>query len=87
MDARAQWTAVSIYKVGTYSLTGGAEQSEEERKLKNTTAVVNSLFQVFNADFGSPSLEESCPTTYAYLESLGFPSLLRMELHLDGFLC
>ena len=33
------------------------------------------------------SLEESCRETYAYLESLWIPSLLRKESLLDGFLC
>ena len=40
----------------------------------------------FTAVSGSPSLEESCTSIYAYLELLGIPSLLRKDSLLDGVL-
>ena len=51
------------------------------------TAVMDLLFLAFAAVSGSSSTEESCTGTYAYLESVGIPSLLGKESLLDVIPC
>ena len=61
------------------------------KKINNSWLVCNSikkhLFQAFSAISGYLFAEEGCTDTIAYWKTLWIPSLLRMELVLDEFLC
>ena len=84
MNMASRMFYINIY---IYKTTSGLREWVSKMKVFNffkwltiATAMTNSLFQAITAVYGSPSSEDRCKDSYAYLYLLCIPSSLRKDL-------